>query len=75
MIQPHLQKKVDLAIFKSDVDKLDINELKTVPDNLYELESQVNKIGVDKLKTVPVGLTKLSGAVGNDVVKNNCRMN
>ena len=41
-IHHYLQKKVDLANLKSDVDKLDIAELKIV--DLDNLEFKVNKI-------------------------------
>ena len=54
--------KVDLASFKSEFDKLDIDKLEKVPTGLKSL-----KIVVDK--TVPVDLSKLSDAVKNDVVK------
>ena len=37
-------KKTDLANLKSDVDKLDIDELKNVPTNLNSLKSKVNKL-------------------------------
>ena len=33
-------KKVDLAILKSDVDKLDIDKLKNLPTNLNNLKSR-----------------------------------
>ena len=59
-----LLKKTDLANLKSDVDKLDIDELKNVPSGLSNLESKV-----DKLVPVPVDSIKLSDVVKNDVVK------
>ena len=46
-------KKIDLANLKSDVDKLDIDELKNVPTNLSNLKSKVDKLDVDKLVPVP----------------------
>ena len=64
-------KKTDLAILKSNVDKLDIDKLKNVPSNSNNLKSKVAKLDVDKLVSdfdksvvVPVDLSKL-----NDVVK------
>ena len=45
-------KKVDLANWKSDGDKLDIHKLKSLPSNLINLISTVDKLDVDKL--VPV---------------------
>ena len=62
-------KTVDLAILKSNVDKLDIDKLKNVPNNLSSLKSKVDKLDVDKLVPVPVDLSKLSDVVKNDVVK------
>ena len=64
-----LAKKTNLAILKSDVDKLDIDKLKNVPTNLSNLKSKVDKLDVDKLVPVSVNLSKLSGVVKNDVVK------
>ena len=61
-------KKTDLAELKSDLDKLDIDKLKSVPSNLSNLKSKVDKLDVDKLIPVPVDLSKLSDVVKNDVV-------
>ena len=61
-------KKVDLASLKSNLNKLDIDKLKTVPTNLKHLKSKVDKLHVDKLVPVPVDLNKLSDKVKNDVV-------
>ena len=65
-------KKADLANLKSDVDKLDIEELKNVfnPSFLNNLKSKVDKLDLDELVPVPVNLSKLSNVVKNDVVKN-----
>ena len=38
MIHHLLLKKADLASLKSDVDKLDIDKLKTIPDDLNNLK-------------------------------------
>ena len=62
-------KKSDLANFKPDVDKLDIDKLKKVPSGLNSLKSKVDKIDVDKLVLVPVDLSKLSSVVKNNVKK------
>ena len=56
-------KKVDLAILKSNVEKLGIDKLKNVPTNLSNLKINVGKLYVDKLVPVPVDLSKLSDAV------------
>ena len=62
-------KKFDLASLKSNVDKLDIDELKDVPTDLSNLRSKVDKLDIDKLGAVPVDLNKLSNVVKNDVVE------
>ena len=62
-------KKVDLANLKSNVDKLDIDNLKNVPTNLSNLKSKVDKLDVDKLIPVHVDLGKLSDVLKYDVVK------
>ena len=62
-------EKVDLANFKSDVDKSDIDKLKNVPTNLSNLKSKADKLDVDKSVPVPVYLSKISDAVKNDVAK------
>ena len=51
-------KKSDLANLKSDVDKLDIDELKNVPSNLSNLKSKVDKLDTGRLETIPVDLSK-----------------
>ena len=56
-------KKVGLDNLKSDVDKLDTEELKNVPFNLSNLKSKVDKLDVDKLVPVLVDLSKVSYAV------------
>ena len=50
-------KKVDLATLKSDVDKLDIDKLKDVPNNVSNMKSEVDKLDVDKLVFFPVELS------------------
>ena len=67
LIHRILKKKAKLAHLKSDVDKLDIDILKTVPINLSNLKSKVDKLDVDKLVSVPVDLNKFSDLVKNDV--------
>ena len=64
-----LPKKVDLAKLKSNVEKLDIDKLKTLPTNLSNMQSKVDKLDNDKLLPVPIDLSKLSVVVKNDVVK------
>ena len=38
-----LAAKSDLASFKAEVNKLDINELKSIPTNLRNLKSKIDK--------------------------------
>ena len=56
----YFAKKTNLDNLKSDVDKLDIGELKNVRSNLSNLKSKVDKLNTGKLKTAPVDLSKLS---------------
>ena len=62
-------KETDLANLKSDVDKLDIDKLKTLSTNLSNLKSKVDKLDVDKLVPVPVDLGMLSDVVENNLKK------
>ena len=62
-------KNVDLPNIKCDTDKLDIDKLKNVATNSWNLESKVDKLDVDKLVPVPVDLSKLSDLVKTGVVK------
>ena len=61
-------KRIDLASLISDVDKLDIDKLKSVPIGLNSLKSKVNKLVVDELVPIPVYLSKLTVDL-SDVVK------
>ena len=61
--------KVDLVNLKSDVDKLNIDKLKNVPNNLSNLKSKADKLDVVKLVPVLVDLSKLRDLVKNDVVR------
>ena len=69
LIHQNLLKKTDLANLKSDVDKLNIDELKNVPSNLNDLKSKVDELDVDEVVPVPVDLSKLSNVAKNHVVK------
>ena len=62
-------KKADLANLKSDLDKLDIDQLKNIPTNLSNLKSKVDELDVVDLVPVPLDLSKLSDALQNDVFK------
>ena len=43
-------KNVDLANFKLDIDKLDIDILENVPSGLSSLKSKVDKLDIDTLE-------------------------
>ena len=64
-----LAAKSDLVSLETEVDKLDIDKLKSAPTNLSNLKSKVDKLDIVKLETTPVDLSKLSDAVKNEVVK------
>ena len=61
-----LAAKSGLVSLKAEVDKLDIDKLKSVPTSLSNLKS---KVDTGKLETTPVDLSKLSNIVKADVVK------
>ena len=61
--------KLNLASLETEVDKLDVDELKSLPNNLGNLKNKVDKLDTDKLVPVPVDLNKLSNVVKNEVVK------
>ena len=44
---------------KSDVEKLDIDQLKNVPTNISNLKSKIDELNVNKLVPVPVDLCKV----------------
>ena len=46
--------KSNLANWKTEVDKLDIDKLKSLPTNLRNLKSKVDKLDTDELAPVPV---------------------
>ena len=62
-------KKDDLRNLKSSADKLDIDKLKNVSNNLSNLKCKVDKLDSDKLVPVSFDFSKLSNVVKNDVVK------
>ena len=55
---------------KTEVDKLDINKLKGLSNNLSILKNRVDKLDIDKLAPVLTDWSKLSDVVKNEVVKN-----
>ena len=46
--------KSNLASLKTEVDNLDINKLKGLPDNLSNLKNKIDKLDIDKLVAIPV---------------------
>ena len=48
---------------------MDIDKLKSLPNNLIILKTKVDKLDIDKLAPVPADLSKLSNIVSNEVVK------
>ena len=61
--------KSNLSSLKAEVDKLNINKLKSLPNSLSNLKSKVDKLDINKLAPVPVDLSKLTNAVKKEVVK------
>ena len=45
--------KTNLANLKTEVDKLDIDKLKSLPKKLLNLETKVDKLDIDKLVPLP----------------------
>ena len=64
-----LATKSDLVSLKAEVDKLDIDKLKSVPTDLSNLKSKAGKLHIGKLETTPVDLSTLSNLAKNDVIK------
>ena len=60
-----LAAKSDLVSLKAEVDKLDIDKLKSVPTNLSDLKSKVGKLDTGKLESTPVDLSKQSNVKGD----------
>ena len=58
-----IASKSDLVSWKAEVDRIDVDKLKTVPDDLSNLKSTVDKLDIEKLETTPVDLSKLSNVV------------
>ena len=69
-----LAGKPDFVSLKAEVDKLEIDKLKSVPTNSRNLKSKVDELDVDKLhigklETTTIDLSKLNDVVKNDVLK------
>ena len=61
--------KSNLANLKTEVDKLDFDKLKHLPNNLSNLKNEMDKLDIYKLLSLPIDLSKLSNAVKNEVFK------
>ena len=61
--------KTNLANLKTEVDKLDIDKLKSLLNNLSILKTKVDKLDIDKLLPLPADSSKLINVVKNEVVK------
>ena len=55
--------KSNLTSIQTEVDKLDIDKLKSLPNDLSNLKSKASKLDIDKLAPAPVELSKLSNVV------------
>ena len=63
--------KTNSTSLKTEVDKLDIDKLKSLPNNLSKIKTEIDKLDTGKLVTVPVDLSKLTNVVKNEIVKEN----
>ena len=72
LIRRILLKSTNLTNLKSDVDKSDIDRLKSVLSNLCNLKIKADKTDVEKLVPVPVDLSKLIDVVKNVIKKDLC---
>ena len=61
--------KSNLANLKTEVERLDVDKLKSLPSNFSKLKTKVDKLDIVKLVPVPIDLSKLSDIVKNQVVK------
>ena len=62
-------KKTYLANLMSNVDKLDIDKFKNVPNGISSLKSKVDQLNIGKLQIALVDISKLTDLVKNIVVK------
>ena len=61
--------KLNLASLKTELDKLDIDKLKSLLNNSSNLKNKMDILDINKLVAVPADLSKLSNVVKNEVVK------
>ena len=64
-----ITKNIDLAILKSDVDKLNIDILKTTSNRLYNLKAHLEILDITKLKIILVDFKKRSHVAKDETVK------
>ena len=60
---------------KSEVDKLDVDKLKNMPNNLSKVKSKEDKLDIGKLESTPVDLSELSNVVKMMLLKRLNMMN
>ena len=65
----HLAKKDDLANWKFNIDKLDIDKLKILITNLSNSKRKIDQLDFEKLVGISVDSSKLRDVVKNYVVK------
>ena len=68
-IHQNFAKKGNLGSLKPEVNKLDVDKFKIVPNSLYSLKNKVDKLDVDKLELVLVDFRKLTNAAEKEVVE------
>ena len=57
----HLNQQQNLT--QSEIEKLDIDKLKSLPTNINNLKSKVDKLDTAKLETTPADSSKLINVV------------
>ena len=65
----NLAAKREFTALKTETDKLDIDELVNIPNDMKYSKTKVNDLDVDKPKNVLVYLKKFSDVIVNDVKK------
>ena len=61
--------KANLSSLKTEVDILDMDKSKSLPNDLSNLKTKVDKLDIDKLIPLPADLSKFGNVVKNEVVK------
>ena len=61
--------KANLANLKTEIDKLDIYKLRSLPNNVSNSKPKIDKLDIIKLVPITTDLSKLSNVVKNEVIK------